>query len=268
MEILGIDVGGTGIKGALVDTAKGVMVTERYRLRTPQPATPKLMVETIKSIVSKFEWKGPIGCGFPAPIVHGKPHLASNISSKWMKLDIVKTFVDATGCHVAVANDADVAGLAEMRFGAGRNRSGLVIIVTLGTGIGSALFMDGRLVPNTELGHIEINGKEAEPWAAEIVREKKGLSWKKWAKRVNTYLERMQLYFWPELFIIGGGVSKKHEKFFPHLTVDCEVVPAQFRNEAGIIGAATLAAESLQPAAVRTEPASGGPGRERGQSAR
>jgi len=245
MEILGIDVGGTGIKGAIVDTKKGAMVTDRHRLLTPQPATPELMVETIRSIVENFEWKGPVGCGFPAPIVHGTPHLASNISSKWMKLDIVKTLTDATGCRVTVANDADVAGLADMRFGAGRNRNGLVIILTLGTGIGSALFMDGRLVPNTELGHIEINGKEAEPWAAEIVRKKKGLSWRKWAKRVDTYLERMQLYFWPELIIIGGGVSKKHEKFFPYFTVECEVVPAQLRNEAGIIGAATLAAERL-----------------------
>jgi polyphosphate glucokinase len=203
------------------------------------------MIETMKSIVENFKWSGSIGCGFPAPIVHGKPHLASNISDEWMKLDIVKTLADATGCRVAVANDADVAGLAEMRFGAGRNRDGLVIIVTLGTGIGSALFMDGKLVPNTELGHIEINGKEAERWAATVVREKEDLSWKKWAKRVNTYLERMQLYFWPELFIIGGGVSKRHEKFFPYLTVDCEVLPARLRNQAGIIGAATLAAESL-----------------------
>ncbi len=246
MEILGIDVGGTGIKGALVDTEKGVMVTERYRLLTPQPATPKHMIETLRRVVENFEWAGPIGCGFPAPIVHGKPHLASNISSKWMKLDIVKTLTDATGCRVAVANDADVAGLAEMRFGAGRNRSGLVIIVTLGTGIGSALFMDGRLVPNTELGHIEINGKEAEPWAAEIRPREQGPQLEEvgQARRTPTY-ERMQLYFWPELFIIGGGVSKKHEKFFPHFTVDCEVVPAQLRNHAGIIGAATLAAESL-----------------------
>lgn len=246
MEFLGIDIGGTGIKGAIVDTQKGKLTTDRYRLLTPKPAKPEPVVETVAQIVDHFQWKGPVGCGFPAAIVKNKVRTASNISAKWLGLDVVKMVEDATGRRSVVLNDADAAGLAEMRFGAGKSCDGLVIIVTLGTGIGSALFMDGRLVPNTELGHIEIDNVEAERWASEIVREKEDLSWKKWAKRIDTYLERMQVYFWPELFIVGGGVSKKHEKFLPLLTIDCDVVPARLRNEAGIIGAAMAAAEFFQ----------------------
>lgn len=247
MEFLGIDIGGTGIKGAIVDTQKGELTADRYRLLTPKPAKPEPVVETVARIVEHFQWRGPIGCGFPAAIVKNKVRTASNISKKWLGLDVVKMVEEATGCRSIVLNDADVAGLAEMRFGAGKNRDGLVIIVTLGTGIGSALFMDGRLVPNTELGHIEIGNVEAERWASEIVREKEDLSWKQWAKRIDTYLKRMQVYFWPELFIVGGGVSKKHEKFLPLLSLDCEVVPAKLRNEAGIIGAAMAAAELVEP---------------------
>jgi polyphosphate glucokinase len=247
MDFLGIDIGGTGIKGAVVDTKNGKLVTERYRLLTPKPAKPGPVVETVAQVVEHFQWKGPIGCGFPAAIVQNKVRTASNISKKWLGLDVVKMLDEATGCRSIVLNDADVAGIAEMRFGAGIKRGGLVIIVTLGTGIGSALFMDGRLVPNTELGHIEIDNIEAERWASEIVREKEDLSWKKWAKRIDTYLKRMQVYFWPELFIVGGGVSKKHEKFLPLLSIDCEVVPAKLRNEAGIIGAAMAAAEFFPP---------------------
>jgi polyphosphate glucokinase len=244
MEILGIDVGGTGVKGAIVDTKKGSMVTDRYRLLTPRPANPKPLVETVLKIVDHYKWKGLVGCGFPAAVVRGKVSTASNISKKWLGLNAASLLEEATGCPFTVANDADVAGLAEMRFGAGKDRRGLVVIITLGTGIGSALFMDGRLVPNSELGHIEIKGKDAERWTAAIIRKKKKLSWKAWAQRVDTYLKRMQVYLWPELFIIGGGVSKNHQKFFPHFTVDCEVIPAKLRNEAGIIGAALAAAEA------------------------
>lgn len=247
MEFLGIDIGGTGIKGAIVDTQKGVLTTDRYRLLTPKPAKPEPVVETVARIAEHFQWKGPLGCGFPAAIVKNKVCTASNISKKWLGLDVVKMVEEATGCRSIVLNDADVAGIAEMRFGAGVKRGGLVIIVTLGTGIGSALFMDGRLVPNTELGHIEIGNVEAERWASEFVKEKEDLSWKKWAKRIDTYLKRMQVYFWPELFIVGGGASKKHEKFLPLLTIDCDVVPAKLRNEAGIIGAAMAAAECIKP---------------------
>lgn len=244
MVILGIDVGGSGIKGAIVDTDKGTMVTERHRFPTPRPAKPEPVVETIARTVKHFDWKGPVGCGFPAPIVKGRVKIAANISKKWIDLEIGKLLSEATGCPFTVANDADVAGLAEMRTGAGKDRTGLVIVLTLGTGIGSALFVDGRLVPNTELGHLEINGKEAEKWAAEAVRTKERLSWKKWASRIDACLERVQLYFWPDLIIVGGGASKKHEKFLPLLTVDCEVVPAKLRNEAGMIGAAMAAAEA------------------------
>ena len=175
----------------------------------------------------------------------GIAHTAANVDADWVGTDARTLFEQATGCRCAIANDADVAGLAEMRFGAGQGRDGVVLVVTLGTGIGSALFAAGQLVPNTELGHIEIKGMEAEHWAADSARTREDLSWKKWAKRVDRFLQRMRDYFWPELIIVGGGVSKKHEKFLPLLTVDADVVPAQLRNEAGIVGAALAAAEGL-----------------------
>jgi polyphosphate glucokinase len=243
METLGIDIGGTGIKGALVGTDNGELLTERFRLLTPQPATPKAVVTTAAEVVKHFDWQGPVGCGFPAVVKRGVVRTAANISKKWIGVNVREALGEATQCQVVVLNDADAAGLAEMRFGAGRDQDGVVLVVTLGTGIGTSLFMAGQLVPNTELGHIEIRGKEAEDWAADIVRQQKRLSWKKWAKRVDRYLRTMEQLVWPDLIIIGGGVSKKHEKFFPFLTVQTRVVPAEMRNEAGIIGAA-LAAEA------------------------
>lgn len=243
MEVLGIDIGGTGIKGAPVDTSSGELLAERHRLLTPQPSTPEAVAETVVRVVQHFGWTGLAGCGFPGVILHGVVHTAANISSKWLGTNARSLLETAAGCTFTVANDADVAGLAEMRLGAGKGRSGVVLVVTLGTGIGTALFCNGRLVPNTELGHIEIRGKDAEKRASEAVRDRKGLSWKKWSKRVDEYLNRMQAYLWPELIIIGGGISKKHEKFLPLLDVDTEVAPAQLRNEAGIIGAALAAAE-------------------------
>lgn len=245
MEVLGIDIGGTGIKGAPVDTQKGELLAERYRLSTPKSATPEGVTDAVTQIVRHFQWQGPVGCGFPGVILHGVAYTAANISREWLGTDVRSTFETATGCTFKVANDADVAGLAEMRFGAGRGRRGVVLIVTLGTGIGTALFADGRLVPNTELGHVEIRGKDAEKRAAESVRDRKSLSWKKWARRVDEYLGRMQAYLWPELIIVGGGISKKHERFLPLLNVDTEVAAAQLRNEAGIIGAALAAAEEM-----------------------
>ena len=246
MEILGIDVGGTGVKGAPVDIQTGQLLAERFRLLTPQPSTPDAVGETVAKIAAHFAWKGRIGCGFPAVIRHGKVFTAANISKKWIGVDGRNLFEEITGCTVNLGNDADVAGLAEMRYGAGKGRDGVVLIVTLGTGIGTALFIDGRLVPNTEFGHIEVRGQEAEKWAAESVRKKKGLSWKKWAGRVDEVLECMYAYMWPDLVIIGGGVSKKHDRFLTHLKVPTEVVPAQMRNEAGIVGAALAAAEDEQ----------------------
>ena len=243
MKCLGLDIGGTGIKGAPVDTANGTLLADRFRLLTPQPATPASVADTVAAIATHFVWDGPIGCGFPAVIRGGVAHTAANVDPAWIGTNARELFSRTTGCRCAVANDADVAGLAEMRFGAGKDQQGVVLVVTLGTGIGSALFTNGHLVANTELGHIELKGIEAEQWAAESAREREGLSWKKWAKRVDQYLHQMQEYFWPELIISGGGVSKKYEKFLPLLTVETEVVPAQLRNEAGIVGGALVVAE-------------------------
>ena len=245
MQALGLDIGGTGIKGAPVDTESGQLLAARFRLRTPHPATPPAVAKTVAEVAAHFGWQGPIGCGFPAVIRGGIAHTAANVDADWVGTDARTLFEQATGCRCAIANDADVAGLAEMRFGAGQGRDGVVLVVTLGTGIGSALFASGQLVPNTELGHIELRGMEAEHWAADSARTREDLSWKKWAKRVDRFLQRMRDYFWPELIIVGGGVSKKHEKFLPLLTVDADVVPAQLRNDAGIIGAALAAAEGL-----------------------
>lgn len=244
MQILGIDIGGSGIKGAPVDIRSGDMLAERHRIPTPQPATPQAVADTAAELARHFDWKGPIGCGFPAVIRQGKAYTAANVDASWIGTQADELLAEATGCPVAIGNDADVAGLAEMRFGAGKGVGGVVLIVTLGTGIGTALFVDGKLVPNTELGHIELNGGDAEDYAADSVREAEDLSWKKWAKRVDAYLDCMQAYLWPELIIIGGGVSKKHEKFIPRLTVATKVVPAQMFNQAGIVGAA-LGAEAL-----------------------
>jgi polyphosphate glucokinase len=260
MQILGIDVGGTGIKGAPVDVKTGELLAPRLRLRTPQPATPAAVAQTVGDVAAHFEWKGPIGCGFPAVIQHGRVRTASNVSEEWIGVDGRGLLEEATACTVVLANDADVAGLAEMRFGAGRGRRGTVLVVTLGTGIGTALFVDGRLVPNTELGHIEIRGRDAEKWAAESARVREDLSWKKWASRVDRYLDRMCAYLWPDLVILGGGVSRKHERFLPQLSVDVEVVPALLRNEAGIVGAALRAFEEMEPeAACAGEPKANDP---------
>ena len=246
MDVLGIDIGGTGIKGAVVDVVKGELNSDRFRLPTPQPATPRAVTQTIAEIVDHFGWKELVGCGFPAVVRQGEIATAANISKKWIGVNAVNQFSQATGCRFVIGNDADVAGVAEMRFGAGRGQKGVVLIVTLGTGIGSSLFTDGKLVPNTEFGHIELKGRVAEKRAAYIVRQREGLSWIKWGKRVEDYLERMQFFLWPELIIVGGGASKKQDKFLPHLKVDSRVVPAQLRNEAGIVGAAIRAAEEFE----------------------
>jgi polyphosphate glucokinase len=241
--VFGVDIGGTGVKGAPVDVATGALTGERHRILTPQPATPDAVAATVKEVVDHFGWKGPVGCTFPAVVKGGVTLTAANVDKSWIGTDADATFGAALGAPVSVINDADAAGIAEMRFGAGKDRGGVVVIVTLGTGIGCGMFLDGRLVPNTELGHIEIDGKDAERVAAESVRELKELSWKKYAARVQTYIERLDALLWPDLVIIGGGISKKADKFLPLIHVRPEVVPATLQNEAGIVGAALVAAE-------------------------
>jgi polyphosphate glucokinase len=238
MEILGIDIGGSGIKGALVDITTGALTAERYRLPTPQPATPDAVADTVAEVVRHFAWKGPIGCTLPAVIKDGVAYSAANIDHSWIGADAQQLFKKKTKRRTYLLNDADAAGIAEMAFGAGKGQGGVVLMVTFGTGIGSALFVDGRLVPNTELGHLEVRGKDAERRASDRIRQQKDLSWKKWAARVDEYLGRLEALFSPDLFIIGGGVSKKHEQFLPLLRRRTPVVPAQLLNNAGIVGAA------------------------------
>jgi len=246
MITLGIDIGGSGIKGALVDTEKGEMVTDRLRISTPQPAKPPAVIAVLKEIVDHFEYSGPIGVGLPGIVINGTVYSSANIDDDWLGFPGQQAMAEATGCPVTLANDADVAGVAEMRFGTGTGQSGTVMIFTLGTGIGSAVFVNSRLVPNTELGHLYLRNqkKDAENYAAERIRDEKNLSWKQWGKRLNTYFQHIEFLFSPELIIIGGGISKKHEEYLPFIKTRARMVPAELRNEAGIIGAAVLAAEN------------------------
>jgi polyphosphate glucokinase len=241
MEILGIDIGGSGIKGAPVDVIKGKLVTKRFRIPTPQPSKPDPVTDVVAQIVKHFEWKGPVGCTFPAVIKEGVAYSAANVDKSWIGTNGQKLLQEKTGCPILLLNDADAAGIAEMEFGAGRGYKGMVIMLTFGTGIGSAIFVNGQLVPNTEFGHMEVRGKDAEDRAADRIRQEKNLNWEKWAARVDEFLGRMELLFSPDLFIIGGGVSKKHDKFLHLLHTQAKIVPAQMLNEAGIIGAARAA---------------------------
>jgi polyphosphate glucokinase len=238
--VMGIDIGGTGVKAALVDTEAGTMTTERVRLPTPQPATPAAVMTAIQELRRQLHWQGPVGCGFPGLVKSGRVERAPNLDSSWIGYDLageLRLQLDAPSA--AIGNDADAAGLAEFRFGAGRGETGTVMVVTLGTGIGSAVFRDGVLLPDTELGRLELRGKVAEERAAASIRTRKGLSWKKWAKRLDDYLVHVEYLVGVDLFIIGGGISKKPEKFFPYLRgVGCRVEAARLGNAAGIIGAA------------------------------
>lgn len=246
MEILGIDIGGTGIKGARVETETGSLLAERYRLPTPEGAKPAPIAEVVKRIALQFDWHAPIGCGFPAVIRHGVAESAANINQKWIGTDVAHLFSEATGCPVYVVNDADAAGLAEVNFGAGKGVGGVVMMITIGTGLGSALFIDGKLVPNTELGHIEIECDDAESMASDVIRKQLDLSWKKWAKRLNKYLCTLESLFSPDMMILGGGAVKNQDQFFPLLTLRTKVVPAQLGNDAGIVGAALAAQQNLK----------------------
>jgi polyphosphate glucokinase len=239
---LGVDIGGTGIKAAPVDLSTGKLLAERVKLDTPHPSLPAAVADIVRELVTGFSWTGPIGVTFPGVVMDGVIKTAANVDKSWIDTDARELFGQATGQAVAVINDADAAGLAEMRFGAGAGHKGTVLMLTLGTGIGSALFIDGILVPNTEFGHIEIRGREAEKRASEFVREEHDLSWGKWAGRVDEYLEHMEQLLSPQLFIIGGGISKKSDKFLPRLTgLRAEVVAAAMHNDAGIVGAAMTA---------------------------
>jgi polyphosphate glucokinase len=244
VEILGIDIGGSGIKGAPVDVDTGALLAPRYRILTPKSGKPRPMAKTVAEVAAHFDWRGVVGCGFPAVVQEGVARTAANVHKSWIGTDVAALFTKVSGCPTRVINDADAAGLAEMAFGAGRDRKGVVLIVTIGTGLGTALFTDGHLSPNTEFGHIEIRGRDAEKWASDAVRKRKKLKWKKWSKRMDEYLRTIERLVWPNLIILGGGVSKKDYKFIPRLTVKTQVVPAQLLNEAGIIGAA-LAARAL-----------------------
>jgi polyphosphate glucokinase len=244
MLILGVDVGGTGIKGATVDIETGGLAAPRYRIKTPGSAKPGPVAEVVNEVVENFDWHGPIGIGFPAIVRQGIARSAANVHSSWIGTNAHDLFAEATGCPVRVLNDADAAGLAEMAFGAGRGRDGVVLIVTIGTGLGTALFTDGVLVPNCELGHVEIRGKDAEARATNTARKHKDLSWKAWGENFNEFLQTLERLISPDLFILGGGTIKKYEKFRKYINVDAEVIPAQLLNEAGIVGAA-LAAQPL-----------------------
>jgi polyphosphate glucokinase len=250
MNVFGIDIGGSGIKGAPVDTQSGELLEERVRIKTPKPATPEAIVETAVEVIREAGWEGPVGCGFPAVVKDGVVQTAANIDRAAIGFDLREAFQRELDAPVSVVNDADAAGLAEIRWGAGKDEDGVVLMLTLGTGIGTSLFVGGRLVPNTEFGHIEVRGKDAEHRAADSARKRDDLSWNEYAKRLDEYLHRIEFLLWPDLIVIGGGISKKSEKFFPHLTARTKVVAAEMHNNAGIAGAAL--AGIPERAAVKT----------------
>ncbi len=241
MEILGIDIGGTGIKAALVNTENGQVISEKRRIPTPRPATPEAMAAKIAEIVNYFDYQGPIGCGFPALINKGTAKTAANIHKSWVNIHVEQLFSEITGKDVFVLNDADAAGLAELKFGAGKGESGVALLLTIGTGIGSALMHNGHLIPSTEFGHIEFKGDIAEKYCSDFVKKKQHMTWEKWGKRFNRYLNYMEKLFSPDLFIIGGGSSKKFELYSDFLKVNARVLPAELLNMAGIIGAGCYA---------------------------
>lgn len=239
--LLGVDIGGSGIKGAPVDLTRGELAAARLCLPTPQPATPAAVAAAVTALARHFAWQGPIGCGLPAVVHHGIARTAANIAPEWIGTDAGRLLSAASGCPVTVINDADAAGLAEMQFGAGRDQVGTVLLITVGTGLGTALFRDGRLLPNSELGHLLIRGRIAERYASAAVKQRQRLSFRTWAKRFECYLRRLEELLSPDLFIIGGGVSKQFERFAPYLQIDTPILPAQLRNDAGIVGAALAA---------------------------
>ncbi|HUB69369.1 MAG TPA: ROK family protein [Acidimicrobiales bacterium] len=246
MAILGfgVDVGGSGIKGAVVDLEQGGLASERFKVATPQPSTPQAVAVAVADVVAHFGWQAPFGSTFPAVVQKGVARTAANVDPSWVGTNVQKVLEAATGLDVTVVNDADAAGLAESLWGAAKGIEGLVVVVTLGTGIGTALLYDGVLVPNSELGHIELDGEDYEVRASAAAREREDLSWEKWAKRLQRYFTALEFYLRPSLFVVGGGVSKRAERFLPLLALETPVVAARFQNEAGIAGAAYLASKT------------------------
>jgi polyphosphate glucokinase len=244
MAILGIDIGGSGVKGAPVDTVRGALLSERYRVPTPQPSDVAGIVEAVAEVAAQFDDFDRVGVTFPGVVVDGVVRTAANVDKSWLDTPAAKLFGERLGRPVSVLNDADAAGVAEVAFGAGREQPGLTMMLTFGTGIGSALFLDGKLIPNTEFGHLEIDGKDAEVRASDRAREAEEMSWEKWATRVEQYLRHVEALLSPRLFIIGGGVSKKADRFFPLIDIRTPMVPAALLNNAGIIGAAVTAEQA------------------------
>ncbi|GCD43298.1 polyphosphate--glucose phosphotransferase [Streptomyces paromomycinus] len=247
MKVFGVDIGGSGIKGAPVDLERGDLADERYKVLTPHPATPDAVADCVQQVVEHFGWSGPVGATFPGVVTDGVTRTAANVDKGWIDRNAAALLAGRLGggtggCPVTVLNDADAAGLAEMHFGAGKGREGTVVMLTFGTGIGSAVFTDGKLVPNTELGHLELHGHDAEKRASTKAKEDEDLSWQQWAHRVQKYLAHVEMLFSPRLFVIGGGVSRKAAKFLPLIEgIRAEIVPAQLQNNAGIVGAAMAA---------------------------
>jgi polyphosphate glucokinase len=267
---IGVDVGGSGIKAAVVDVEAGRFRSDRLRVPTPNPSTPEACVASIVRLVKRLAKSSglgdatPVGVGLPGVAIDGVLKSAANIDHAWIDFPVVERLGRSLGRPVSIINDADAAGIAEMRFGVGRDKPGVVIFLTLGTGVGSGVFVDGKLVPNTEFGQMEIRGRAAERRSAAAARVRRGLSWKAWSSDLDEHLDRIYQLMWPNLMIVGGGVSKNADKFLPRLTVGCLVVPAQLRNDAGIIGAAIVASESslapAKPAAALVDALAEAPG--------
>ena len=252
MAILGIDIGGSGVKGAPVDTVAGELLEERHRVPTPQPSDVSAVIDAVAEVAGQFPGYERVGVTFPGVVVDGVTRTAANVDKSWLDAPAAQLFADRLGAPVTVLNDADAAGMAEVAFGAGRDQRGLIMMLTFGTGIGSALFLDGTLIPNTEFGHLELDGHDAEVRAADRAREAEDLSWEQWAVRVQDYLRHVEMLLSPRLFIIGGGVSKKSDKFFPLIDIKTPLVPATLLNNAGIIGAAVTAQLAATPVPTRS----------------
>ncbi|WP_299036636.1 polyphosphate--glucose phosphotransferase [uncultured Pseudokineococcus sp.] len=249
---VGIDIGGSGIKGAPVDLARGEFAEDRVREPTPSPSTPEAVADVVAALAGRWP-EGPLGVTFPAVIKDGVAMTAANVDKSWIGTDAAELLRARTGRTVHVVNDADAAGVAEARYGAAKGVRGVVVVTTLGTGIGTALLHDGVLVPNTELGHLEVDGHDAETRASDAVRDREDLSWKDWAKRLQRYYASLEALLQPDLFVVGGGVSKKSDKFLPLLELSTPIVPAQLLNSAGIVGAAALAAEDVAAASSQDQ---------------